>query len=44
MDHVVYLSIEDGTPLETSTPYQEIIGRLLYLIITRPDITFGSIS
>ena len=40
MDHVVHLSIDDGVPLESSTPYRELIGRLLYLTITRPDITF----
>ncbi|XP_013613768.1 PREDICTED: uncharacterized mitochondrial protein AtMg00810-like [Brassica oleracea var. oleracea] len=41
MDPVVHLSIDDGVPLESSTPYRELIGRLLYLTITRPDITFA---
>lgn len=30
-----------GTALPNSTSYRELIGRLLYLTITRPDITFA---
>lgn len=41
MDPTVKLSKDTGTPLESSNTYREIIGRLLYLTITRPDITFA---
>lgn len=40
MDPNVHLSVKHGTPLVNLTPYRELIGRLLYLTITRPDITF----
>ena len=32
---------EDGTPLKDITPYQRLIGRLLYLTNTRPDIGYA---
>jgi len=32
---------EDGTPLKDITPYQWLIGRLLYLTNTRPDIGYA---
>lgn len=41
MDPYVNLTKDTGTPLVVATPYRELIGRLLYLIITRPDITFA---
>ncbi|XP_013607520.1 PREDICTED: uncharacterized mitochondrial protein AtMg00810-like [Brassica oleracea var. oleracea] len=41
MDPYAHLSLEDGTPLPSARPYRELIGRLLYLMITRPDITFA---
>ncbi|KAL0878329.1 hypothetical protein Bca101_028035 [Brassica carinata] len=40
MDPNVHLSKDTGTVLDDATPYRELIGRLLYLTITRPDITF----
>ena len=41
MDPKVHLSEESGTLLEDPKRYREIIGRLLYLTITRPDITYA---
>lgn len=41
MDPYVHLSKDTGTPLDSATPYRELIARLLYLTITRPDITFA---
>ncbi|KAG7586100.1 Reverse transcriptase RNA-dependent DNA polymerase [Arabidopsis thaliana x Arabidopsis arenosa] len=40
MDPVVQLSKEDGELLANPTVYRELVGKLLYLTITRPDITF----
>lgn len=40
MDPIVRLSKESGTVLDDPTPYRALIGRLLYLRITRPDITY----
>lgn len=41
MDPYVTLTKDSGTPLENEKPYRELIGRLLYLTITRPDITYA---
>lgn len=39
MDPIVKLRRDSGTLLDDSSPYRTIIGRLLYLTITRSDIT-----
>lgn len=41
MDPTLHLSLDDSVPLPSSTPYRELIGRLLYLTITRQDITYA---
>lgn len=41
MDPNLNLTKTSETPLLQPTEYRELIGRLLYLTITRPDITFA---
>ncbi|KAG7545539.1 Reverse transcriptase RNA-dependent DNA polymerase [Arabidopsis suecica] len=41
MDPKVNLTKDTGLLLDDAKPYRELIGRLLYLCITRPDITFA---
>lgn len=41
MDPNLHLTKDLGKLLPTPTQYRELIGRLLYLCITRPDITFA---
>jgi hypothetical protein len=38
MDLHLQLRHTDGTPLEDPSRYQHIVGSLVYLIVTRPDI------
>lgn len=40
MDPRTQLSSEDGDLLPDSSQYHRLIGRLLYLTLSRPDITF----
>ena len=40
MDPHLKLTAELGEPLPNPTDYQHLIGKLIYLTITRPDITF----
>ncbi|GJX06276.1 pyridoxal 5'-phosphate synthase-like subunit PDX1.2 [Tanacetum coccineum] len=35
------LSIDKGIPLDDPSSYRRLVGRLLYLTMTRPDISFG---
>ncbi|CAA7042927.1 unnamed protein product [Microthlaspi erraticum] len=41
MDPTVKLTKDSGTALSDPTSYRALVGRLLYLTITRPDITFA---
>ncbi|KAG7544005.1 Zinc finger CCHC-type [Arabidopsis thaliana x Arabidopsis arenosa] len=41
MDPKVPMTKTTGTLLNDGRPFRELIGRLLYLCITRPDITFA---
>lgn len=41
MDPTLHLTKDLGKLLAHPTQYRELIGRLLYLTITRPDITFA---
>jgi hypothetical protein len=42
MDANLKLSKDQGTPLSDPTSYRRLVGRLLYLTITRPDIAYAT--
>jgi hypothetical protein len=35
------LNIEDGEPLSNINQFQMLVGKLIYLTVTRPDISFS---
>ena len=41
LDIHLKLTPDKGVPLESPQAYQRLLGRLIYLTITRPDITFA---
>ncbi|XP_072087345.1 retrovirus-related Pol polyprotein from transposon RE1 [Arachis hypogaea] len=41
MDYSTKLSKTEGVPLSDSTEYRKLVGKLLYLTNTRPDISFA---
>lgn len=41
MDPTVKLTRKSGTPLVNIAQYRELTGRLMYLTIKRPNITFA---
>ena len=41
MDPNLKLSSEFGEPLSDAAQYQRLVGRLIYLTHTRPDISFA---
>ncbi|XP_031264032.1 uncharacterized protein LOC116122314 [Pistacia vera] len=40
MEQNLKLRIDDGLPLSDPLPYRRLVGRLIYLTITRPDISY----
>ena len=41
VDTNVKLNIEDGEPLSDINKFQRLVGKLIYLTVTRPDISFA---
>uniref|UniRef100_A0A2N9HFY3 Reverse transcriptase Ty1/copia-type domain-containing protein n=1 Tax=Fagus sylvatica TaxID=28930 RepID=A0A2N9HFY3_FAGSY len=41
MEQQHHLSIDSGPPVEDPAQYRCLVGHLIYLIITRPDITYS---
>ena len=35
------LNIEEGQPLKDISQYQRLVGKLIYLTVTRPDIAYA---
>lgn len=42
MEQNLRLRPDEGTPLQDPSIYRRLIGRLIYLTITRPDISFAA--
>lgn len=40
MDVIVKLTIDDGELLDDPSVYQRFVGKLLYITVSRPDISF----
>nr|GEW60745.1 uncharacterized mitochondrial protein AtMg00810-like [Tanacetum cinerariifolium] len=44
IDPIVKLNETDGDPLADPTQYRTIMGKLIYLALTRPDLSFAAQS
>lgn len=42
LPHGIHLQIDDGIPLPDPERYRRLIGRLLYLNLTRPNVTYAT--
>nr|GEY11135.1 hypothetical protein [Tanacetum cinerariifolium] len=42
LDPIQNLNLTDGEPLSDPSLYKTLVGKLIYLIITRPDISFAA--
>ncbi|BBH10363.1 RmlC-like cupins superfamily protein, partial [Prunus dulcis] len=41
MEQTLRLRPDEGKPLKDATKYRQLVGRLIYLTVTRPDIAFS---
>jgi hypothetical protein len=41
IDNRYKLNTEDGEPVKDINYFQRLVGRLIYLTVTRPDISFS---
>eukprot|EP00257_Ricinus_communis_P021898 XP_015581477.1 uncharacterized protein LOC107262132 [Ricinus communis] len=41
METKTKLNLEDGDPLDNIAHYQRLVGKLIYLTVTRPDIAYA---
>ncbi|KAJ9541460.1 hypothetical protein OSB04_027966 [Centaurea solstitialis] len=41
LEHNLHLTPSAGTPLQDPTRYRQLVGSLVYLIVTRPDIAYA---